>query len=160
VHVVKQVAWMTPPEAAAWRGLQLMQMRLEAALSRQLAAVSSLSLQDYVVLVALTDQPEGRMRAFELAQILGWDKTRLSHHLKRMLARGLVAKEACLTDRRGHFAAVTQQGRDEIAAAAPGHLSAVRSLFLDHVTPAELGVIADVSRRVLAAMEPEAVPQS
>ena len=149
------IAWLDAREAAAWRGLQLMQMRLETSLSRQLAAESSLSLQDYVVLVALTDDPEGRMRAFALAQALGWDKTRLSHHLKRMLARGLVARESCTTDRRGHFVTVTEHGRREIAAAAPAHVAMVRSLFLDHVSPEELEVIGAVSRRVLAAIEAE-----
>jgi DNA-binding MarR family transcriptional regulator len=140
-------------EAAAWRGLQMMHLRLEAALSRQLAEESLLSLQDYVVLVALTDEPDGRMRAFALAQTLGWDKTRLSHHLKRMLARGLVAKEVCVTDRRGHFAAITEHGRRELAAAAPGHLATVRSLLLDHVAPDELAVIARVSQRVVDVMD-------
>jgi DNA-binding MarR family transcriptional regulator len=150
--------WMDTREAAAWRGLQLMQMRLEAALSRRLAAESSLSLQDYVVLVALTDQPDDRMRAFALAEFLGWDKTRLSHHLKRMAARGLVDKAACPTDGRGHFVVATDQGRREIAAAAPGHLAAVRSLFLDHVTREELDVIAAVTQRVLDRMQEEPTP--
>ena len=47
------------------------------------------------------------------------------------------------------------QGRRELAAAAPGHLATVRSMFLDHVTPEELDVIGEVSRRVLDAMEAE-----
>ena len=143
------VRWLDEREAAAWRGLQFMQMRLEAELSRQLAAESSLSLQDYVVLVALTDHPEGRLRAFELARTVGWDKTRLSHHLKRMLERGLVEKQSCPTDRRGYFVAVTEQGRQEIAAVAPGHVATVRRLFLDHVSDDELGAIINVTSRVL-----------
>jgi len=39
---------MDEREAAPWRGLQLMQLRLDAELSRQLAAESSLSRQDYL----------------------------------------------------------------------------------------------------------------
>ncbi|HVL99849.1 MAG TPA: MarR family winged helix-turn-helix transcriptional regulator [Egibacteraceae bacterium] len=157
---MQQVQWLNEREATAWRGLQAMQMRLEAALSRQLAAESSLSLQDFVVLVALTDYPDGRLRAFELARTLGWDKTRLSHHLKRMLDRGLVDKQACPTDRRGYFVAVTAQGREAIEAAAPGHVATVRRLFLDLVADDELETIIRVTTRVLdhLSREPDGQP--
>ena len=150
-----EVQWLDEREAAAWRGLQFMQMRLEAELSRQLAAGSSLSLQDFVVLVALTDQPDGRLRAFELARVLGWDKTRLSHHLKRMLQRGLVDKQVCPTDRRGYFVAVTDSGRASIEAAAPGHVAAVRRLFVDLVSDDELEAIISVTTRVLDRLAEE-----
>ena len=61
------VRWLDPAEERAWRALQFMQMRLEGALARQLVADSGLSYPDYLVLVALTDRPDGRMRLFELA---------------------------------------------------------------------------------------------
>lgn len=152
------VQWLDEQEASAWRGLQFMQMRLEAELSRQLAAESSLSLQDYVVLVALTDQPEDRLRAFELARTVGWDKTRLSHHLKRMLERRLVEKQQCPTDRRGYFVAITAHGRAELSAAAPGHVATVRRLFLDLVDDDELSVLVDVTARVLAKLAEASSP--
>ena len=60
--------WLNEREERAWRALQFMQMRLEGELARQLAADSGLSYPDYVVLVALTDQPDGRMRLFELGR--------------------------------------------------------------------------------------------
>ncbi|MEM9653657.1 MAG: MarR family transcriptional regulator, partial [Actinomycetota bacterium] len=69
-----QVQWLTEREERAWRGLQLMQMRLERELSRQLAADTSLSYPDYVVLIVLTDQPDDRLRLFELGEILQWEK--------------------------------------------------------------------------------------
>lgn len=147
---MSDVTWLDEREERAWRALQLMQMRLEAGLARQLAAESGLSYPDYVVLVALTDQPDGRLRLFELGRVLGWEKSRLSHHVARMADRRLVRKEKCGDDRRGAFVAVTAKGRKEIAAAAPGHVRTVRELFLDRVTDEELEVIAGVAERVLA----------
>ena len=140
--------WLDAREARAWEGLQFMHLHLDAELARQLAMESSLSFQDYVVLVALTAAPDDRLRAFELAEAIGWDKTRLSHHLKRMTERGLIERRPCPTDRRGQFVVVTSAGRDAIESAAPGHVASVRRLFLDHVTDAELDVIADVAERV------------
>lgn len=153
-----EVRWLNERELRAWRSLQFMQMRLEGELARQLAADSGLSYPDYLVLVALTDRPDGRMRLFELAADLGWEKSRLSHQVGRMAGRGLVAKEKCDSDRRGAFVVVTRQGRSVIEAAAPGHVDAVRRLFVDRLTPAQLDAIGDAAEVVLAALDEPAVP--
>ena len=155
---VSDVRWLDEREERAWRGLQLMQMRLEAELARQLATDSGLSYPDYLVLIALTDQPDGRLRLFELGGVLGWEKSRLSHHVTRMTERGLVARERCDADRRGAYVAVTQKGRDEIAAAAPGHLATVRRLFVDVLTPAQLDLFADAAEAVIAQLDGQAAP--
>jgi DNA-binding MarR family transcriptional regulator len=130
-----------------------MQMRLEGELARQLAADSGLSYPDYLVLVALTDRPDGRMRLFELAEALGWEKSRVSHQVTRMADRGLVAKEKCDSDRRGAFVVITTHGRREIEAAAPGHVEAVRRMFVDRLTPAQLEALGDAAEVVLAALD-------
>ena len=150
---MSETRWLDAREARAWRTLQMMQMRLDGELARLLTAESGLSYQDYTVLVALTAQPEGRMRAFELGAILGWEKSRLSHHVRRMAERGLVKKDKCASDRRGSFVAVTAAGRKEIEAAAPGHVTAVRQLFVDRLTGDQLDAIADVAETVLAGLE-------
>jgi DNA-binding MarR family transcriptional regulator len=140
-------------EERAWRALQFMQMRLEGELARQLAAESGLSYPDYLVLVALTDAPDGRLRAFELAETLGWEKSRLSHHAARMAGRDLVRKERCESDRRGAFVVITARGREEIASAAPGHVAAVRRLFIDVLDPSQLDAVGAAAEQVLAALD-------
>ena len=146
------VRWLDERELRAWRSLQFMQMRLEGELARQLAADSGLSYPDYLVLVALTDRPDGRMRLFELAEALGWEKSRVSHQVARMADRGLVAKEKCDSDRRGAFVVITAHGRTEIEAAAPGHVDVVRRMFVDRLTAAQLDAIGDAAEVVLAAL--------
>lgn len=147
------VRWLNEKEERAWRALQFMQMRLEGELARQLAAESGLSYPDYVALVALTDRPDGRMRLFELAGVLGWEKSRLSHHVARMAVRGLVTKEKCDSDRRGSFVVITKKGRKEIETAAPGHVRTVRRIFVDRLTPDELEVIATAAETILADLD-------
>ncbi|NNF55613.1 MAG: winged helix-turn-helix transcriptional regulator [Acidimicrobiales bacterium] len=148
---MNEVQWLNERESQAWRGLQFMQLRINGELARRLAAESDLSHQDYGVLVALTDQPDGRVRLGDLGCELGWEKSRLSHHIARMTKRGLVTKEKCPTDRRGAFVVVTDFGRSEIAAAAPGHVHAVRELFIDHLSPEQLDQLAEIAETVLAA---------
>lgn len=148
---MSEIRWLNEREARAWRALQVMQMRIEGELARRLASDSSLSYTDYVVLVALTARDDGRMRQFELSSELGWEKSRLSHHISRMTKRGLVDKQACPTDRRGAFIAITDQGRSEIETAAPGHVAAVRELFIDHLDNNQLDVIAQAAEAILAA---------
>ncbi|KAA0234597.1 MAG: hypothetical protein JJLCMIEE_03069 [Acidimicrobiales bacterium] len=145
--------WLSETEERAWRALQFMHMRLEGELARQLSVDSNLSYPDYQVLVALTDRAEGRMRVVELAGVLSWEKSRLSHHIARMMARGLVQKEKCDSDRRGAFVVVTEQGRNEIEAAAPGHVGAVRRLFVDRLTPRQLMAVGEAAEAVLAGFD-------
>lgn len=150
-----EVRWLDEDEARAWRSLQIMQARLTALLARDLSAHSELSYQDYVVLVALTDQPDGQMRLFQLSNALGWEKSRMSHQVSRMAERGLVEKSKCGSDRRGAYVTVTAAGRQEIGAAAPSHLEAVRRLVIDRLTPAQLVSLAEVAETVLAAVTDE-----
>jgi len=143
------VRWLDEEELEAWRRLQLMQLQLTAALSRELADTSGVSYQDYLVLAALTDRGDQSMRAFELGRELGWEKSRLSHHVSRMAERGLVTRQRCTTDRRGAFVSITEHGRKVIEAAAPGHVAVVRRRFIDLLTPAQIETLSAIAGTVL-----------
>src|ERR1700750_610111 len=115
----------------AWRQFIAMQGQLRARLARQLQRESGLSEADYEVLVQLSEAPCGRQRVFELGQATQWVKSRLSHHLTRMVQRGLCARESCPTDSRGAFVVLTDAGRRAVEAAAPQHVEHVREWFVD-----------------------------
>jgi DNA-binding MarR family transcriptional regulator len=149
---MKEVRWLDEREERAWRALQSMQMRLNARLASDLAEASDLTHSEYKVLVALTDRPDGRMRLFELAAALGWEKSRVSHQIARMADRGLVAKDKCSDDRRGAFVVVTDQGRAAIGAAAPHHVETVRRLFVEPLSAAEIDALGRAAQKILDAM--------
>ncbi|MFM9612033.1 MarR family winged helix-turn-helix transcriptional regulator [Streptomyces niveiscabiei] len=149
----QEVRWLTTEEQQAWRGFLRLHDRLRGHLTRQLQGEANVSVADFAVLVELTDLPEGRRRILDLARSLEWEKSRMSHHIARMVKRGLVVRDECLEDGRGAFVVITDEGRRMIEAAAPRHVEAVRGLFLDHVTPAELRVIAEVSERVVRKID-------
>jgi DNA-binding MarR family transcriptional regulator len=147
--------WLSPAEQRAWRSFIDMHAKLTGRLSRQLQTDSGLSAADFAVLVALTDVPDGRRRFLDLARSVEWEKSRMSHHIARMAGRGLVVREECPEDARGAFVVITPEGRAAIEAAAPRHVQAVREFFLDHVTPAELRVLAEISDRVVRKLDEE-----
>ena len=151
------VRWLDEREARAWRSLQFMQMRLTGRLAADVAATSDLSYADYVVLVALSDRAGGRARLFEVGDILGWEKSRVSHQIARMAERGLVSKERCGNDRRGAYVVTTKRGREAIEAAAPHHVATVRRLFVDQLTSDELDVVGSVAEKVLRVLDAEEV---
>jgi DNA-binding MarR family transcriptional regulator len=148
--------WLDEREERAWRGLMAMQDGLAEFIERRLRTRCGLSGADYQVLAHLSEVPEGRLRSFELGELLRWEKSRLSQHLGRMRHRGLVTREPCATDQRGAVVAVTPRGRELIEAAAPRHVADVRDAFVDQLTTAELETIAAIGDKVrerLAALE-------
>src|ERR1700731_949264 len=98
--------------------MSLMQLQLQARLGRRLGE-HGLSYQDYLVLATLSDHPDGQRRVVELSDELGWEKSRLSHHITRMCERGLVAKVPCTSDQRGIYVQLTEHGRHTLEESAP-----------------------------------------
>lgn len=146
---VPPVPWLTPEEYSAWSGLLRMQALLAAKLNHDLSVSSGLSLQDYGVLVSLNEQPDGVLRAFELGRELGWEKSRVSHHIARMEKRGLVSRKTCSSDRRGLDVAITQEGRGALEAAAPQHVEQVREAFIDVLTPGEIASLSEITWKIV-----------
>jgi DNA-binding MarR family transcriptional regulator len=107
------------------------QLRLTYEMNRELQADGNLSLSDYDVLNALRYAPGGRMRITMLAARIGWERSRLSHHVRRLEKRGLVECRLAPADRRATEITLSDQGWDAITRASSGHIDLVRRLFFD-----------------------------
>lgn len=145
--------WLDEREQRAWRAFLRMYAQVTSRLRRQMHRDTGLSYADYEVLVHLSEAPEGRLRSFQLGDALQWEKSRVSHQLSRMEARGLVAREGCPTDRRGAFVVITPTGRKAIEAAAPLHVIEVRRTFLDALRPDQVEALADIAGSVLDRLD-------
>ncbi|MFB9315126.1 MarR family winged helix-turn-helix transcriptional regulator [Nocardioides plantarum] len=133
--------WLSATQQQVWRRWVAVTGELPARLNRELQATSGLSLSDYDVLVALSEAMDSRLRAGDLATALAWERSRLSHHVRRMVGRDLLAREECADDGRGAWVVLTPTGRDAIAQAAPGHARLVRELVFDDLDDADLAVL-------------------
>ncbi|SOD71509.1 MarR family transcriptional regulator [Jatrophihabitans sp. GAS493] len=145
--------WLNEQEACMWRSFRLMWMRLDQAVEQQLSTESGLSGADYALLVPLSEATEDGLRARDLARGVSWDRSRLSHQLRRMQERGLVERRECPTDARGTIFALTPAGREVIERAAPSHVETVREVFVDVMTPDEIATLSAISQRVLSRLD-------
>jgi DNA-binding MarR family transcriptional regulator len=150
------VQWLTAEEERVWRRWLTLNARLSATLQRELQDDAGLSMPDYEVLVHLTDRPAGRMRVSDLARLLQWERSRVSHHVTRMESRRLVQREECAEDGRGAFIVITPQGRAAIEQAAPGHVNTVRRLVFDALSPEEIDTLATIIDKALAHLDSQA----
>ena len=141
------VRWLTAEEERVWRRWLTLNARLSATLHRELQDDAGLSMPDFEVLVHLTDSPEGRIRVTDLARLLQWERSRVSHHVTRMERRRLVQRVECAEDGRGAFIVITPQGRAAIEQAAPGHVNTVRRLVFDALSPEESGFLRNDHRQ-------------
>ena len=134
---------LDPLELRAWRGLIETTALLRYRSDRLLAADSGLSGSDYPVLVTLHERGDEPVRSVDLADLIGWEQSRLSHHLARMERRGLIERRTHKGDGRGSEVHLTAEGRAIFLTASRAHSRAVRTLFADALTAPQLEALAD-----------------
>lgn len=135
---------LTPSQQRAWLHYMQVYHRLEYEMNRQLQTDAGLSLGDYTVMNALSQAPDGRAQLTALATTIGWERSRLSHHLVRMTKRDLVIRASSETDGRGTDAVLTETGWAVLREAAPVHAEWVRRAFFADLDRRQEGALADV----------------
>lgn len=150
-----QPRWLDDREKAVWLTLREFIWEFPTAMDRQLQRDSALSSVEYAVLAALSECPDARKRSGDLAADLGWDRSRLSHLLKRMEAKGMVARALSGSDGRGQEIVLTDAGWSEIREAAPGHVTFVREAVFDPLSGAEQDQLESMLTRIRAQITSE-----
>jgi DNA-binding MarR family transcriptional regulator len=140
--------WLSDEEQQAWRATVHLSQLLMRQLDRDLNT-HGLSGHDYEILVELSEAPDNRLRMTDLADATSQSRSRLSHQISRMEARGLVRRDECEGDKRGMFAVLTSQGMATIERVAPDHVEHVRRHFIDRLTPRQLDEVRDAFQPIV-----------
>jgi DNA-binding MarR family transcriptional regulator len=127
---------------------------------RQLEAESGLSAQWFEVLIRLARTPSHRLRMSDLAAQTTLSASGLTRAVDRLEAAGLVARQACPTDRRSTYAVLTEEGEARILTATPRHGAQVVEVFDQVFTPDELETFTELTRRLRDAANPCAAAAS
>ncbi|MGI5522388.1 MarR family winged helix-turn-helix transcriptional regulator [Micromonospora sp. CA-259024] len=143
----------TAEELRIWRDFIETTTALGSRLESRLQSDSSLSTGDYAVLLALSEAQDQAMRSSALAAHIGWERSRLSHHLGRMERRGLIRRQECATVPRGAEVLLTATGAEAFRAATFPHLRAIRELFVDALTPEQILAAGEIAAALKARLD-------
>jgi DNA-binding MarR family transcriptional regulator len=142
-------------DAVLWRDLATMLLNVGRALDARLQREAGISLPDFDILGALCTPPAAPVRPRDLGLGLRWEKSRLSHQLRRMEARGLVDRSVCAADGRGALVGATAAGRTAYERARPGFAEELHARFGRLLEPGEGDQLYALVQRVLSAVDLE-----
>ncbi|WHM38282.1 MarR family transcriptional regulator [Streptomyces sp. BPTC-684] len=147
--------WLSDDEQRTWRAYLHATTLLEDHLDRQLQRDAGMPHIYYGLLIQLSEAPRRRLRMTELAIGAKITRSRLSHAIARLEKNGWVRREDCPSDKRGQFAALTDEGFAVVERTAPGHVSAVRQAMFDRLTPEQTEQLGTIMRAIAEGLQPK-----
>jgi DNA-binding MarR family transcriptional regulator len=140
--------WLDEEEQAAWRAFYSATTLLIDRLDRELQHDAGMPHAYYEILVVLSESDGRSLRMSELALKTRSSRSRLSHAVTKLEARGWVRRRDCDDDKRGQFADLTGEGFAALVAAAPGHVETVRTHLFDPLTPQQVAQLKQISQLI------------
>jgi DNA-binding MarR family transcriptional regulator len=149
-----ETRWLDREEQKAWRAWLYSSSLLQDRLDRELTHETGISHAYYEILVALSETPQRAMRMSELADRCLSSRSRLSHAVSRLEERGWVRRQVCESDGRGQLAVLTDEGFAALEAAAPVHVTGVRTHLFDQLSPQQIANLRDIGETLLRHLDP------
>lgn len=134
---------LSSQELRVWHAFRFMNDDVLARVDRDISQATGLSGPEFGVLSRLTAIGQGEMRQQALARVMGWDKSRLSHQLKRMEKRALIERRPI--GPKTVLVTITPSGREKLHLARPIHAQSVRRNLLDRISPEQTATIVRIS---------------
>jgi DNA-binding MarR family transcriptional regulator len=141
---------LSPEEWDFWDMWMRAQRALLQEIDRRLQDDYGISKAEFSVLMTLLRAPGGEMRVVEVAESLDWEKSRVSHQLTRMEARGLVTRTENGASGRRTGVGLTAEGRRLAESSVVGHAGTIRRCFLDPLTAEQRATIRAWSEQMIA----------
>jgi DNA-binding MarR family transcriptional regulator len=134
---------LSPRELRIWHAFLSMGEDVLERVGGDIALATGLSGPEFGVLSRLAAFGKGELRQQELATVMGWEKSRLSHQLSRMQKRKLIERRA--GDGRATLIVLTRTGREKLELALPVRAESVRRNLLSRLSPEQIETIIRVS---------------
>jgi len=141
---------LTQDEWDLWRDWMEAQRALNREIDRALQAEFGISKAEFSILLTLSRGVKPALRVVDIGAALGWEKSRISHLLKRMEARGLVERVEDGAPGRRTGVKATNSGRDLSARAVKGHARNIRRYFFSAVTSEQASAIHAWSKHMVS----------
>ena len=117
----------------------------------EMAEGAGLPLTWYDVLIQLHEAADGRLRMQALADSVVLSRSGVTRLIDRMEKAGLVRREASREDRRGSYAALTEDGRGVFLRAQPIHHRGIYEHFTRHLDDTDVQALRTALAKVRKA---------
>ncbi len=107
-----------------------------------------LNLNEYEVLLQLSNAEDGRLRRVDLARRLVVTQGGITRLLAGLELQGFVERASCEEDARVVYACLTKAGARKLAAARETHLEDVRRMFSNRFSGTERRQLAELLSRL------------
>lgn len=145
--------WLDDDEQHAWRRLAALVLKLPSELEAQLQRDAGMSHFEYWVIALLSEAPDRTLRLSHLAAQANASLSRVSHVVARLERRGWLVRHRSPDDARATLAVLTDAGWQQVAAAAPGHVEAVRRFVFDAITPKDVHELARICDAIVQKID-------
>lgn len=134
---------LSPRELRVWHAFVVMGEEVLARVGRDILQETGISGSEFGVLSRLAAIGKGEMRQQALAEVMDWDKSRLSHQLTRMQERGLIDRQRI--SGQAVLVTITKTGREKLELALPVRGESVRRHLLSRLTQEQVDMIVRIS---------------
>ncbi|MEB4615835.1 MarR family winged helix-turn-helix transcriptional regulator [Leucobacter sp. M11] len=145
--------WLSEEERELWMKLVRLSMLMPSAVEAQLKREAGMNQFEYLVLAMLSEVPDMTRLMSDLAFQTNASLSRLSHVVTRLEQQGWVRRSACPTDGRATNVILTDVGYEKLKDTAPGHVTAVRNIIFDPLTPELVSTLNRSLQPILDSVE-------
>jgi DNA-binding MarR family transcriptional regulator len=142
------MATAIPTRLEAWVSFLRSHAAITRELSAQLQREHGLTLNDYEVLLLLSQADGRRLRRVDLAERTILTASGITRLLEGLERAGYVEKAHCDSDARVTYAQLTDAGLEKLQVAGRAHLRGVDELFLSRYSGSELATLSDLLSRL------------
>jgi DNA-binding MarR family transcriptional regulator len=136
------VTRLTDAEMRAWQALLHAYHQVIRTLDRELRDEHDLPLAAYDVLLRLARAPDRALRMTDLAERVMLSPSGVTRVVDRLVAKGLVHRQADPEDARAALACLTDEGLRQLRRAARTHLRGIRDHYTGQLSEAQLRNVA------------------
>lgn len=148
-----ETRWLDTGEQQTWRTFLSAVQVLHEQLDQQLKRDSRISHTEYLILAMVSESADGTLTMSQLAKLLWFSASRLSHVAAKLEARGWIRRHKLPTDARTNLVSLTDAGYAVLVEAAPGHVKRVREMVFEPLSPEQRGHLKEISESILHASE-------
>jgi len=128
-------------------------LTLPRSFDRELVQKAGITANEYVTLMYLSEASDRQLRMTDLAEATALSASRMTRLVDGLQTRGLVAKQASVTDGRGNVAILTSAGFAKLKMARKVHLSSLRAYVFNHIDSGTLSSAVEVVSLLAADIE-------